>query len=166
MRTKAMPRKPKSLDLTDYRILESLQKDGRITNVELAEKVHLSPPSCLDRVRRLEREGYIKSYRALLDAHRLGAGLLAFVEIKLDSTSTESLEAFNRAIRRLDRVHECHMVSGGFDYLIKVRAADMQEYRDFLGDELAALPHVRETSTYVVMQEVKSENMLTLRRPK
>jgi Lrp/AsnC family leucine-responsive transcriptional regulator len=157
-----MSRKHKELDRTDYRILEILQRDGRITNVDLAEQVHLSPPPCLERVKRLEREGYIERYVGILNPYKLNAGLLAFIQVTLHSTASEDLKEFNKAVRRLEQVQECHMVSGGFDYLIKARASDMQAYRDFLGNELAAIPNLRETHTYVVMQEVKVENSIVL----
>lgn len=157
-----MSKKQKPLDRIDYRILEILQKNGRITNVDLAEQVHLSPPPCLERVKRLEREGYIEKYVGILNPYKLNAGLLAFIQVTLHSTASKDLEKFNSAVTRLDQVQECHMVSGGFDYLIKVRASDMQAYRDFLGHELADIPNVRETHTYVVMQEVKVESSIAL----
>jgi Lrp/AsnC family leucine-responsive transcriptional regulator len=157
-----MSKKHKALDRTDYRILEILQRNGRITNVDLAEQVHLSPPPCLERVKRLEREGYIEKYVGILNPYKLNAGLLAFIQVTLHSTASKDLEKFNRAVAGLEQVQECHMVSGGFDYLIKVRASDMQAYRDFLGHELADIPNVRETHTYVVMQEVKVESSIPL----
>ena len=157
-----MSKKQKSLDRIDYRILEILQNNGRITNVDLAEQVHLSPPPCLERVKRLEREGYIEKYVGILNPYKLGASLLAFIQVTLHSTASKDLEKFNQAVRQLGQVQECHMVSGGFDYLIKVRASDMQAYRDFLGHELADIPNVRETHTYVVMQEVKVESSIPL----
>ena len=158
-----MTKKHKPLDRTDYRILEILQKNGRITNVDLAEQVHLSPPPCLERVKRLEREGYIEKYIGILNPYKLNAGLLAFIQVTLHSSASKDLEEFNRAIAGLEQVQECHMVSGGFDYLLKVRASDMQAYRNFLGQELAALPNLRETHTYVVMQEVKVESSIVLK---
>jgi len=157
-----MSKKQKSLDRTDYRILEILQQNGRITNVDLAEQVHLSPPPCLERVKRLEREGYIEKYVGILNPYKLNAGLLAFIQVTLHSTASKDLEKFNRSVTSLRQVQECHMVSGGFDYLIKVRASDMQDYRHFLGHELADIPNVRETHTYVVMQEVKVESSIAL----
>ena len=158
-----MSKKKKPLDRTDYRILEILQNNGRITNVDLAERVHLSPPPCLERVKRLEREGYIEKYVGILNPYKLNAGLLAFIQVTLHSTATEDLEKFNRSVTSLGQVQECHMVSGGFDYLIKVRASDMQDYRNFLGHELADIPNVRETHTYVVMQEVKVKNNVPIK---
>jgi len=157
-----MSKKQKPLDRTDFRILKILQKDGRITNVDLAEKIHLSPPPCLERVKRLEREGFIEKYVGILNPYKLNAGLLAFIQVTLHNTASQDLEEFNSAVASLEQVQECHMVSGGFDYLIKVRTSDMQSYRDFLGHELAAIPNVRETHTYVVMQEVKVDSSIVL----
>lgn len=154
--------KTRILDRTDYKILRRLQEDGRVTNADLARSVNLSPTPCLERVRRLEREGYIDKYVGILNPYKLNAGLLAFIQVTLHSTASKDLEAFNAAVSGLEAVQECHMVSGGFDYLIKVRTSDMQAYRDFLGHELADIPNVRETHTYVVMQEVKVESSIPL----
>lgn len=157
-----MVKKERPLDRTDYRILRKLQENSKITNVELAEHVHLSPPPCLDRVKRLEQEGYIDKYVGVLNPYKLGARLLAFIQVSLLSTSSKDLDDFNRAMATLQQVQECHMVSGGFDYLLKVRVSDMVAYRDFLGNALGRLPNIRETHTYVVMQEVKSEASFVL----
>lgn len=152
-----MTKKNKPLDRIDYQILGILQTNSKISNVELADRVALTPPPCLERVKRLEREGYISRYVCVLDPYKLDAGLLAYIQVSLLSTATRELEKFNRAIDAMEQVQECHMVSGGFDYLLKVRTADMQSYRRFLGEQLADIPNVRETHTYVVMQEVKSD---------
>lgn len=157
-----MSKKTKPLDRIDYQILAILQGNSKISNVELAERVNLTPPPCLERVKRLEREGYIDRYVCVLNPYKLNAGLLAYIQVSLRSTATRELEAFNAAISAIDQVQECHMVSGGFDYLLKVRTADMQTYRRFLGEQLADIPNVRETHTYVVMQEVKSELAIPL----
>jgi Lrp/AsnC family leucine-responsive transcriptional regulator len=148
------------LDRTDRKILKALQADGRIATVDLAEKVGLSPTSTSDRVKRLQREGFIAGYGARLDPHRLGLGLLVFVEVSLDKTTPDVFEKFAEAVKRAPEVLECHMVAGGFDYLVKTRVADMAAYRRFLGDILLALPGVKETRTYAVMEEVKSDGML------
>ncbi|MCC2651457.1 MAG: ArsR family transcriptional regulator [Microvirga sp.] len=148
------------LDRTDRKILKALQADGRIANVDLAEKVGLSPTSTSDRVKRLQREGFIAGYGARLDPHRLGLGLLVFVEVSLDKTTPDVFEKFAEAVKRAPEVLECHMVAGGFDYLVKTRVADMAAYRRFLGEILLALPGVKETRTYAVMEEVKSDGML------
>ena len=148
------------LDRTDRKILKALQADGRIATVDLAEKVGLSPTSTSDRVKRLQREGFIAGYGARLDPHRLGLGLLVFVEVSLDKTTPDVFEKFAAAVRRAPEVLECHMVAGGFDYLVKTRVADMAAYRRFLGETLLALPGVKETRTYAVMEEVKSDGVL------
>jgi Lrp/AsnC family leucine-responsive transcriptional regulator len=148
------------LDRTDRKILKALQADGRIATVDLAEKVGLSPTSTSDRVKRLQREGFIAGYGARLDPHRLGLGLLVFVEVSLDKTTPDVFEKFAEAVKRAPEVLECHMVAGGFDYLVKTRVADMAAYRRFLGDILLALPGVKETRTYAVMEEVKTDGML------
>ncbi|MBD2747734.1 Lrp/AsnC ligand binding domain-containing protein [Microvirga sp. BT688] len=148
------------LDRTDRKILKALQADGRIATVDLAEKVGLSPTSTSDRVKRLQRDGFIAGYGARLDPHRLGLGLLVFVEVSLDKTTPDVFEKFAEAVKRAPEVLECHMVAGGFDYLVKTRVADMAAYRRFLGDILLALPGVKETRTYAVMEEVKSDGML------
>jgi Lrp/AsnC family transcriptional regulator, leucine-responsive regulatory protein len=144
-----------SLDRTDRRLLALLQQDGRLPVAELARRVHLSPTPCLERVRRLEREGYIRGYAADLDAAKLGLGMIVFVEVQLDRTTPDVFNRFREGVGGLDPVQECHMVAGGFDYLLKVRTNDMTSYRRFLED-LAALEGVQQTHTYVVMEEVKS----------
>jgi Lrp/AsnC family leucine-responsive transcriptional regulator len=148
------------LDAIDRNLLRRLQEDGRLPAVELAEIVGLSPTATGDRIRRLQREGYIRKFRAELDPGRLGLGLLVFVEVYLDKTTPDAFERFSTAVRRAPEVLECHMVAGGFDYLVKTRVADMPAYRRFLGDVLHTLPGVRETRTYAVMEEVKSDGLL------
>ena len=150
-----------SLDRIDRRLLALLQTDGRLSVAELARRVHLSPTPCFERVRRLEREGYIRGYAADLDPAKLGAGLIAFVEVQLDRTTPDVFNRFRDGVVGLDPVQECHMVAGGFDYLLKVRTADMTAYRRFLED-LAALAGVEQTHTYVVMEEVKSTRAVAI----
>lgn len=152
----------KPLDRIDMKILRILQRDGRISNVDLAREVGLSATPCLERVRRLEREGYILGYRAILNPDKLDAGLIAIVEVRMDRTTTAALDEFNAAVRNLDEIMECHMVGGGFDYLLKIRLPDMASYRRFLGEKLAALPNVSQTHTFVVMEEVKATTELPL----
>jgi Lrp/AsnC family leucine-responsive transcriptional regulator len=142
-------------------LLRLLQADGRLSIAELARQVHLSATPCLERVRRLERDGYIRGYVADLDPALLGAALIAFVQIQLDRTTPDVFNRFKEGVVRLDPVQECHMVAGGFDYLLKVRIADMAAYRRFLED-LAALPGIEQTHTYVVMEEVKSSRFLPI----
>lgn len=148
------------LDKIDRKILSILQEDGRIAAVGLSERVGLSPTSTGERLKRLQREGYIEGYGARLDPKRLGFGLLVFVEVLLDKTTPDIFERFAKAVRAAPDVLECHMVAGGFDYLVKARLSDMAAYRRFLGDVLLALPGVRETRTYAVMEEVKRDGPL------
>ena len=151
-----------NIDESDRRILSALQDDGRISNAALAKLVGLSPAACFERVRRLRLQGLIRGFAALLDPHKLERGLLVFVEIVLDRTTPDVFEQFAGAVRDMPEVLECHMVAGGFDYLIKVRVRDMDAYRQFLGTSLTSLPGVRETHTYAVMEEVKHSVRLPL----
>ncbi|MFQ5534605.1 MAG: Lrp/AsnC ligand binding domain-containing protein [Sphingomonadales bacterium] len=146
----------RELDQLDRRILSILQTEGRISNIELARRINLSATPCLERVRRLERDGFITGYAALVAPEKLDAGLIAFIEVSLDRTTADVFERFKAAVTATAEVQECHMVAGGFDYLLKVRVADMAAYRRFLGDRLAELPGVSQTHTYVVMEEVKA----------
>lgn len=148
-------KRSRSLDDRDLAILRELQGNARITNAELARRVHLSPTPCLERVKRLEIEGYVDKYVALLNPKKLNAGQIVFVEVTLDRTSEEGFEAFADGIRAIPEVMECHMVAGGFDYLLKIRVSDMDEYRRLLGQELVTIPSVAQTHTYVVMDQVK-----------
>ncbi len=153
----------KELDRIDRNILSELQQDGRISNVELSKRVGLSPTPCLERVRRLERQGYIQGYTAILNPQYLDASLLVFVEITLNRAQPDVFEMFNKAVDELDEIQECHLVSGDFDYLLKTRVADMSAYRRVLGETLLRLPGVSDTRTYVVMEEVKQSNNLVIK---
>lgn len=144
-----------SLGSIDRNILRTLQADGRMTYVDVAEKVGLSVTPCKERIRRMEREGYIEGYEARLAADKLGAGLAVFVQIRLNHTSQDLFRQFSDAVEALDEVQECFLVSGSYDYLLKARVADMQAYRTLLGETLLQLPGVQDSSTYVVMEQVK-----------
>ena len=150
------------IDKIDRKILSILQGDGRIANVELAERIGLSPTSIGERLKRLQRDGFVEGYGARLNPHLLGLGLLVFVEVMLDKTTPDVFERFAEAVQSAPEVLECHMVAGGFDYLVKTRVADMAAYRHFLSDVLLSLPGVRETHTYAVMEEVKNTAALPL----
>jgi Lrp/AsnC family transcriptional regulator, leucine-responsive regulatory protein len=150
------------LDRTDIRILDALQRDGRISNLKLSEMVFLSPTAVLARVQRLSREGYILGFEARLDPLMLKAGMMVFIEVFLDRTNQLVFEQFKVAVAARPEIMECHMVAGGFDYLLKVRVADMGAFRRFAGSVLWQLPGVRETRTYTVMEEVKNTTMLPL----
>ncbi|WP_299494404.1 leucine-responsive transcriptional regulator Lrp [uncultured Shewanella sp.] len=152
----------KDLDRIDRNILNELQIDGRISNVELSKRVGLSPTPCLERVKRLEKQGYINGYTALINPHYIGASLLVFVEITLNRDTSEVFDKFNRAVQLLDDIQECHLVSGDFDYLLKTRVSDMSAYRRLLGETLLHLPSVSDTRTYVVMEEVKQTNRVAI----
>lgn len=154
----------KKLDRIDKNILVELQKKGRLSNVELAKRVGLSPTPCLERVKRLEKEKYITGYQANLNPAKLGLSLLVFVEITLTKTSPDVFDDFAAAVHNLDVIQECHLVSGNFDFLLKTRVKDMLAYRQLLGDTLLRLPAVSESRTYVVMDEIKSSNMLPIKR--
>jgi Lrp/AsnC family leucine-responsive transcriptional regulator len=150
----------KDLDRLDRKILRLLQKEGRLTNIELAERVSLSPTATAERVKRLTREGFITGYSAQLSPSKLGRNLLVFVQVKLDRTTSDVFDSFADAVKRSDDVMECHMVAGGFDYLVKARVAGMEAYRQFLSEVILPLPGVRETHTYAVMEEVKAAGHL------
>ena len=150
------------LDKIDLRILRVLQADGRISNLKLADEVHLSATAVLERVKRLTRDGYILGYEARLNPVLLGAGLMVFVEILLDRTVHDVMDTFRAAVQVRPEILECHLVAGGFDYLLKTRVADMAAYRQFIGSVIWTLPGVRETRTYVVMEEVKSSTQIAV----
>ncbi|HSF95845.1 MAG TPA: Lrp/AsnC ligand binding domain-containing protein [Thermohalobaculum sp.] len=150
-------RKTGDIDQFDLKILRELSVSGRITVTDLAAKVGLSKTPCLARMRRLEERGYITGYRAIIDPAKVGLAHIAFVEVKLNDTTAKALDAFNAAVRKLPEVEECHMIASRFDYLLKVRTADITAYRHVLGEKISALPHVAQTSTYVAMEAVKDE---------
>jgi Lrp/AsnC family leucine-responsive transcriptional regulator len=143
------------LDKLDRKILYELQRDGRMSYAEVARRVGLSTSPCLERVKRMEQKGIIKGYTALLDPYYLDAGLVVFVQIRLSRTAQDIFTEFTDAAINLAEVQECYLVSGNFDYLIKARVADMNEYRKFLGETLLTLPGVQESTSYVVMEQVK-----------
>ncbi len=149
-------------DRIDLRILDLLQTDGRISNLRLAETVGLSPTAVLARTQRLQSTGFITGFEARLDPAKLGRGMLVFVEVMLDRTTHGVFDAFKAAVQAHPEIMECHLVAGGFDYLLKLRVADMAAYREFAGRALWQLPGVRETRTYAVMEEVKSTARIAL----
>ena len=153
---------PTAPDRIDLKILKLLQADGRITNLKLADTVALSPTAVLARTQRLQRDGFILGYEARLNPLKLGRGMMVFVEVLLDRTTPNVFNEFKAAVQVRDEIMECHMVAGGFDYLLKTRMADMAAYREFAGSVLWQLPGVRETRTYAVMEEVKNSSQLPL----
>jgi Lrp/AsnC family transcriptional regulator, leucine-responsive regulatory protein len=145
----------RALDKLDRRILTLLQNDGRLSMKELSEQVGLSITPCIERVKKMERDGVINGYYARLNPAALDASLLMFVQISLSTKSSEVFDQFRREIMRIPQVLECHLVSGDFDYIIKARMQEINEYRSLLGDILLRLPGVAQSKSYVVMEEVK-----------
>jgi len=154
----------RSLSNIDVHILEELQRDGRISYAELARRVGLTTSPCMERVKRLEKEGVIRGYTALLDPEVLHSNLIVFVQIRLVRMSQDIFAEFKEAAIALNEVQECFLISGSFDYLIKARVADMDAYRRFLGDTLLTLPGVQESTTLVVMEQVKDTTYLSVKR--
>jgi Lrp/AsnC family leucine-responsive transcriptional regulator len=152
------------LDRIDRKILDILQREGRISVTELAERIGLSTSPCSERVRRLERDGVITGYHARIDPKALGKTLLVFVEITLSSKSGDVFDKVRNELLAVPEVMECHLVSGGFDYLVKARLRAMTDYRHLLGDLLKKLPVTAESHSYVVMEEVKESLYLPLDR--
>lgn len=150
-----MAEKMGNLDRADLQIIKELQENARMTVTELASRVGLSKTPCQLRIRRLEEQGYITGYTVLVDQSKLGLSHIAFVQVTLNDTSSKALTAFNKAVSKISEVEQCHMIAGGFDYLLKVRTKDMVSYRLVLGEKLSTLPHVLQTSTFVVMESVK-----------
>lgn len=144
-----------SLNRIDRNILAILQEDARISYAELARRVGLSTTPCIERVKKLEKSGIIKKYSAIVDPNKLGAGLIVFVQIRLDRTSAQTFSEFKQAVADLPEVQDCHLVSGNFDYLIKARMADMGTYRKFLEETLLAIPGVQASTSIVVMEVTK-----------
>ncbi len=157
-----MAGRTRELDKIDLHILRILQEEARISFTDLGERVGLSTTPCTERVRRLERDGVITGYHARLDPQLVGAGLLVFVEISLAYKSGDIFEGFRQAALRLPNVLECHLVSGDFDYLIKARISEMASYRKLLGSTLLTMPNVRDSKSYIVMEEVKETLSLPL----
>ena len=151
----------RTLDKLDRHILHILQQEARISMKELGERVGLSVTPCIERVKRMERDGVISGYYARIDPGALGAKLLVFVEITLNQKSASAFEQFRREVLRIPQVQECHLVSGDFDYLIKARIHEMAEYRKLLGDMLLELPGAAQSKSYVVMEEIKETLVLS-----
>ena len=146
---------PYDLDRFDNAILRELSADGRISATELGRRIGLSKSPTQARMKRLEDEGVITGYRATLNAAKIGLAHVAFVEVRLSDTREAALQEFNRAVVLVPEVEQCHMIASRFDYLLKVRTVDMQDYRRVLAEAISALPHVTATSTYVAMEAVK-----------
>ena len=150
-----MPIARVELDRFDDAILRVLAVEGRISATELARRIGLSKSPTQARMKRLEDAGIITGYRANLDPIRMGLAHVAFVEVRLSDTREAALQAFNKAVMAVPEVEQCHMIASRFDYILKVRTADIQDYRRVLAEQISALPHVAGTSTYVAMEAVK-----------
>lgn len=145
------------LDRFDIAIIKILRIDGRISVTALADKVGLTKTPCQVRLKRLQQNNYITGFRAVVNPTKLGLNNVAFIEVKLNDTTEKALRAFDEAVKATPEIEMCHMIAGAFDYLLKVRTADIHEYRRVLGEKISALPHVANTSTHVSMQSVVDE---------
>lgn len=145
----------RELDKIDRSILRALCENGRLSIVELAQRVNLTNTPCSERVRRLEKSGHIRGYAALLDLEQLGHGHLTVVQVSLSATGDGSLNAFNRAVKNIPEIESCVMIAGSFDYLLTVRTRDMGHFRSVLGDKINLLPGVLQTNSFAVMEVVK-----------
>ncbi len=152
----------RDLDEIDSRIIAALQANGRLSNVELADRVGLSPSPCLRRVKRLEREGYVEAYRAMLQRGRVGLGFTVFVDVKIAAHANDRADAFQEAIVAMSEVVACHMVSGEADYLLEVVVPDLEHYQRFLVGKLLSLPIVREVRSNIAIQTLKAGGPLPL----
>jgi Lrp/AsnC family transcriptional regulator, leucine-responsive regulatory protein len=145
------------IDAINARILRELSRDGRLSNLELADRVGLSPSACLRRVQELERSGVIKGYRAVLDADKMGVGFVAYVTVGLNTHTKASQEAFERAVAHAAEVRECHNITGTVEYLLRIEAADLAAYKHWHTEVLGVLPQVQSITTFVVMDSPKDE---------
>ena len=151
--------KIKPLDRIDMTILKTLQHEGRISNVELAKKINLSASSCLDRVKRLENEKYIEHYGAFLNAAKLNYPMTAFIQVTMDRTTAGVFKLFKIEVVKIKEILECHLIAGGYDYLLKIRFANMENYRLIL-EKVGGLPAIAQTHTYIVTEHIKEDNSL------
>jgi len=143
------------LDVFDRRILRAMQENGRLSATELSDEVGLSKTPTLSRLRKLEDKGYIRRYKGVLDAKKIRQDYVTFVQVKLTSTTRRHLDAFSDAVQNIPAIQSCHMMSGGYDFLLKIRTRNMRAYRELLGDVVSELPGLAQTSTFPVMETVK-----------
>ncbi len=146
------------IDKIDRKILATLELDGRITLNQLSEQVGLSKTPCQNRIKKLEAAGYILGYSARINHDKLGDNHIAFVQVTLNDTKTAAIKAFNQAIQQIPQIEQCHMMAANFDYLLKVRTSDMKSFSRLLGESISALPHVKQTSTFVTIESVKDRS--------
>ena len=143
------------LDTHDRKILRAMQANGRLSVNDLSDIVGLSKTPCLTRLRRLEASGYIQRYKGVLDPSKIRQDYITFVQVKLEATTRRHLDAFSAAVQAIPQIQSCHMMSGGYDFLLKIRTRNMKTYRELLGDVLSELPGIAQTSTFPVMETVK-----------
>ncbi|MEL7547695.1 MAG: Lrp/AsnC ligand binding domain-containing protein [Pseudomonadota bacterium] len=146
------------LDPFDRHILRAMQDNGRLSISDLSEEVGLSKTPCLTRLRRLEAQGYIQRYKGVLDAAKIRQDYVTFVQVKLTATTRRHLQDFSAAVQDIPQIQSCHMMSGGYDFLLKIRTRNMRSYRELLGDVLSELPGIAQTSTFPVMETVKESD--------
>ena len=145
------------IDAISRNILQVLEGDGRISNTDLAARVGLSPSACLRRVQELERTGWIKGYRAVLDRTKLGTGIVVFVMVGLDAHLSKDARAFERAMEAAPQVRECHNITGAVEYLLRVEVADLPAYKDFHANILGVLPQVRSITSHISLGSPKDK---------
>lgn len=143
-----------NIDKFDQAILSALATDGRLSIATLANRIGLSQTPCSQRLRRLEKQGLIKGYQAILDYQKLGEAHVTFVQVVLENTGDQALNTFNQAVTALPEVEQCHMIAGNFDYLLKVRTRDIDHYRTFMSEKLAKLPYLAHSSTFVAIESI------------
>ena len=153
----------RQLDAIDQRILDELQMNGRLSIVELANRVHLTKTPCSERVKRLERTGVISHYRAVLNPNLIGMGHVTIVHISLMQTSDNSLDDFNEAVKEIPEIQSCLMIAGQFDYMLKVRTRDIAHFREVLGEQIGKLPGVMQTHSFAVMETVKENDLIPMK---
>jgi len=153
----------RQLDAIDQRILDELQSNGRLSIVELANRVHLTKTPCSERVKRLERTGVISHYRAVLNPSLIGMGHVTIVHISLMKTSENSLDDFNEAVKEIAEIQSCLLIAGQFDYMLKVRTRDISHFREVLGEQIGKLPGVMQTHSFAVMETVKEDDLIPMK---
>lgn len=151
----------KKIDRIDLNILNFLQEEGRLSNVQLANRINLSTSPCLERVKRLEKENYITGYKANLNASKLGFNVIAYIQVTLNRSTRDVFDDFKRAVLATPEIEECNMVAGGFDYIVKLRFSSMDQYRDILG-RVVTLPGVAQTNTYTVIEQIKKTDTIPI----
>ena len=153
------------LDIFDRKILRAMQANGRLSVGELSDEIGLSKTPCLNRLRRLESKGYIRQYKGVLDPALIRQDYVTFVQVKLEGTTRSQLDAFSDAVQNVPQIQSCHMMSGGYDFLLKIRTRNMKTYRELLGDVLSELPGIAQTSTFPVMETVKDSDDFVVVEP-